>query len=347
MLLVHEIYGSLAVIITCHKYEHFLPEAIDSVLSQGITLEIIVVDDMPSNHPTECEKVLQKYPNVKRIETTHGDPLKARQAGFDACDSEYVCFLDADDKLSEGYIEEALRLLTTADVIYSDIQYFGTEDRRTDFPDNINPGRIAIGNFLHVGCVTKRKVIEAAHAFEHPPLTDYHEDWYFWRKILSAGFSVRKQDNLYHARQHDRNKSTPLKELDYYQTRGTAGDIITFCDLRQGLSIKRKGQFPSKQNWPIEQRSCQDYPRHIDNRLDRINHAIRTAWADFLLFYNSLNEYEPDTCERLLRKMNSQVAIAHNTDFNFLDCTIIAVPMVRGRVLTAEDDLKQLRIIYV
>ena len=114
MLLVHKIYGSLAVIITCHKYEHFLSEAIDSVLSQGMTLEIIVVDDLPSNHPTECEKVLEQYPNIKRIETTHGDPLKARKAGYDACNSEYVCFLDADDKLGEGYLEEALRLLPVA-----------------------------------------------------------------------------------------------------------------------------------------------------------------------------------------------------------------------------------------
>jgi glycosyltransferase involved in cell wall biosynthesis len=335
MLLVHEIYGSLAVIITCHKYEHFLPEAINSVLSQGVTLEIIVVDDMPGSHPTACEKVLQQYPNVKRIETHHGDPLKARQAGFEACDSEYVCFLDADDKLGEGYIEEALRLLTVADVIYSDIQYFGTEDRRTDFPDNINAGRIAIGNFLHVGCVTKRGVINAAHAFDHPPLTDYHEDWYFWRKILSAGFSIRKQTNLYHARQHEHNKSTPLKELDYYQTRGTAGDTITLCGL---------GEAELDQNWPNAYK--QDFPPHIRSRLDKINHALRTAWTDFIFFYG-VSFQHPDICERLLRKMNSQVAIAHNTDFNFLDCTIVAVPMVRGRVLTTEDELKQLRIIYV
>lgn len=351
MLLVHQIYGSLAVIIPCHKYEHWLPEAIDSVLSQEIPVEIIVVDDCPEGgltpyHPTKCEKVLEKYPNVKRVETECGDPLLARKAGFDASDSEYVIFLDADDKLGEGYIEGALQLASTADVIYSDIQYFGDNrlpdglgDDRTDFPSNINPGRIALGNFLHVGCLTRRKVIEAAHAFEHPPLTDYHEDWYFWRKILSAGFTIHKQNGLYYARHHDSNKSAPLQKLDYYQTRGTAGDSITFCNFQ------KTNRFKQEQEWPNV--FVPQFPDHIKSRLDYINHTIRTAWTDFIFFYDEKFYPAPDVCEYLLRKMNSQVAIAHDTNFDFLHCTMVATPMVRGRVLTSEDDLKELRIIYV
>jgi glycosyltransferase involved in cell wall biosynthesis len=341
MLLVHEAHKSLTMIIPCHRYEHWLPEAINSVLSQGITLEIIVVDDLPDSHPTKCEKILHDYPTVKRIETNHGNPLRVRQAGFDACDSEYVCFLDADDKLGEGYIEEALQLITTTDVIYSDIQYFGNKSTRTDFPNNINPGRIALGNFMHVGCVTKRKVIEAAHAFNHPPLTNYHEDWYFWRKIITAGFSIKKQRGLYHARQHDHNRSTLLKDSDYYQTRGTAGDSITLCNFHN----QNNGEFRRTQTWP--KAFTIECPNHVKSRLDYINHILRTAWTDFIFFYNENFCPPPSTCEYLLRKMNSQAAIIHSTDFAFLDCTIIATPMIRGKAITSENDLKQLPTIYV
>ena len=337
-----DIYKSLTVIITCHKYERFLAEAIDSVLYQEMMPEIIVVDDLPGRHPTECEKILQRYqyPNIRRIETTFGDPLKARKAGFDACDSEYVCFLDADDKLGEGYIKEAVRLLSSADIIYSDIQFFGNRSNRTNFLDNINPSQIALVNFMHVGCVAKRKVLEVSQAFDHPPLTNYHEDWLVWRKALSAGFSIKKQKGFYYARQHRYNKSKPLKKLSYYQVRGTAGDTIMFCDLNP------QSQNEFRQNWPKEQTYWYNPSPRPQNRANLINHIIKNTWTDFIFFYNSDQNYRPNVCKYLLQRMDSQATVGHDTRYNFLDCTILVVPPVRDKMPT-EKELKQLQIIYI
>jgi glycosyltransferase involved in cell wall biosynthesis len=329
----------LTVIITCHKYERFLPEAIDSILYQEIVPKIIVVDDLPSSHPTECEKVLKRYPSVQRIETTQGDPLKARKVGFDVCDTEYVCFLDADDRLGEGYIKEALQLLSSADIIYSDIQFFGNKATRTSFLANINPSQIALVNFMHVGCVAKRETLEISKAFNHPPLTDYHEDWLMWRKALAAGFTVKKQKGLYYARQHGHNKSTPLKKLSYYQIRGTAGDTIMFCDLNP-----RPREI--HQSWPKEQTHWYNPTHRPKNKQDLIKSAIKTAWTDFIFFYDSRQNYRPDICEYLLQRMDSHAIVGHSTKHNFLECTIVMVPPVQDQVPT-EKELRQLQIIYI
>lgn len=367
MLLVHEIHKPLAVIITCHKYEHFLSEAIDSVLSQDITpAEIIIVDDCPDvgdcltpYHSTKCEKVLEKYKysTISRIETTCGDPLKARQAGFEASNSEYVCFLDADDKLGKGYIEEALKHLHTSDVVYSDIQYFENKTTKTDFPETMNPAQIAIGNFMHVGCMTKRSVIEASHAFNHPPLTNYHEDWFFWRKVLKAGFKIKKQKNLYHARYHDDNRSNVLHSEQFhtnaghFQTRGTAGDTITFVGFggtNEPLVLRQ--EWPTSQIhfnvynntpcWLIDLKCGFTYSPHLSNRLDIINHTLKTVTTDWVFFYDEDGKYPSDICESLLKRIGPKVAI-HDTNFEFLGCTMIVAPIVKNTNLISENQLER------
>lgn len=374
MLLVHEIYKSLAVIITCHRYEHFLSEAIDSVLSQEIQpTEIIIVDDIPQccmtqYHLTECEKILEHYqfPHIKRIETAYGDPLKARQAGFKESNSEVICFLDADDKLGVGYIKEALQYISSSasDVIYSDIQYFGDKNNKTDFPENIPTNIITLGNFLHVGCVVKRNAIEASHAFDHPPLTNYHEDWYFWRKILNAGFTIKKQPNLYHARSHEANRSNLLHSQKYntdeghYQTRGTAGDSITFVSF--GDTNK-----PLVTNWPAKQTHWNIYNKDmpswlkkptysftynpcLSDRIDIINHTLKIIATDWIFFYDERKKHPQNICETLLKKIGPKFTAIHDTNFEFLGRTMIAAPIIKDRTFASEKQLEQaIRIKYV
>jgi len=370
MLLVHEIYKSLAVIITCYKYEEFLGEALDSVLSQSVVpQEIIIVEDSSDRrltpyHPTECEEILEKYqyPQIKHIETAHGDPLKARESGFDASTSQYVCFLDADDKISPDYIEKALQQLKVADIIYSDIQYFGDRTDKTDFPANTNPGQIATSNFIHVGCVTKLDILKVSHAFDHPPLTNYHEDWFFWRKVVKIGFKIKKQTGIYYARKHKNNRSTALSELDHYQTRGTAGDTITFCGFgdtdtpftngqlwpAKQLHLNVYGDMPQWQAQPDTSVTCGlTHCPTITDRLDIINHTLRTATTDFIFFYNEELDYPLSICEMLLRQLDAKHAVIHSKKFKFLDCTIFVAPMVRNLIITSENDLKSLSVKYV
>ena len=341
MLFVNENYSSIAVIITCHRYEHFLKEAIDSVVSQSVVpSEIVVVNDFPKPdlltpyHVTECERIINEYNNIKLIDVEYNDPLLARKAGFDATNSECVCFLDADDKLGPGYIENALRLINTTDIVYSDVQYFGDVSKKTDFPENTSPRMVTIGNFLHVGCVTKRDIIRTTRAFDHPEMENYHEDWYFWRKIITAGFATKKQCSLYYAREHDRNRSKKINRFGYYQSRGTCNDVITICDISNSNSI---GSFAWKKTFK------QPLQPHF-TKLDIVNHAFMTSWSDYLFFYNGHLEYDEDICGKLLLETDEQTFIVHDSKYQFLECTMMPGPIFRGCVLTSVDQLFRFKV---
>lgn len=343
MLLLRNLNDSLAVVITCHRYEEYLPDALHSVLNQSITPnEIIIVDDKPDQlSPTKVEQILNNYlwPNIKYIRTEAGDPLKAREAGYQASTSKYLCFLDADDMLGEHYLREGLNSIisTKAAVIYSDIEYFGQEERTTSFAENIPPNRIDITNFLHVGCITSRETIQTSQAFHHPPIsTNYQEDWFFWRKILGLGYQITKQHGIYRVRVHGKNRSQNLlRDVGYYGLRGIEAATITFA-----IKSENPKRFHiDRQSWPLTQIHAIFYNSvnppncpslSIVSSTDHINHAARVADTDYIFYCNSAIKYPPDICERLLRSMNSTIAGVHNLNYELYDCTMVVSKILKG-----------------
>ena len=71
---------SCAVVITCHNYENYLTEAIESVLNQTVSpVDILVVDDSSDDNP---KRVVDNYPNVRYERVEHRCPNKSRGFGF-------------------------------------------------------------------------------------------------------------------------------------------------------------------------------------------------------------------------------------------------------------------------
>lgn len=131
--------GSVAVVVPCYGYAHLLAEAIESVIGQSRPArEIIVVDDGSPDHPAD---VVAGYADrgVTCVTRPNGGPGAARNTGAAACNSEFVVFLDADDKLDPTYIEQTHEVLLSAapDVgyVYTQCRYFGAEEGVTSFPE--------------------------------------------------------------------------------------------------------------------------------------------------------------------------------------------------------------------
>ena len=369
MLLVQSPNDSITVIITCHNYEYLLTEAINSVLQQSTTPnEIIIVNDRP-DQSTKCQQVLEqhKWTNFKCVQTDFGDPLKAREAGFLASSSKYLCFLDADDKLGKDYLRKGLERFanTHAAVIYSDLEYFEAEQRIVTFSEHLSLCNMDICNFMHVGCLVTREAIQTADAFNHPLLDLYHEDWMFWRKILHAGYHVAKQTGLYRARKHAGNRSTILRKkfkispdtghriAYYYGVRGIQAATIAFaghCDQTpENLLV-------TKQDWPLDQIHLILYSQNrnisapcdysIISNPDRINHAARIANTDYIFYYDESFEYQPDICKQLLLNMSTTVVGVHNTNYDIFKCTMVATQMMKENVYNG-NDLKLQKMAYV
>ena len=97
----------VSIIINNYNYARFLPEAIESALSQRHTaVEVIVVDDGSTD---DSAAVIGRYADqVKPVIKANGGQASAFNAGFEESRGEVVLFLDADDVLLETAVERAL-----------------------------------------------------------------------------------------------------------------------------------------------------------------------------------------------------------------------------------------------
>lgn len=101
----------VSVVIPCYNYAHFLPEAVDSVLSQpGVELEVIVVDDCSTDDSAAvAEALAAKHPEVRLIR----NPVNLRHiatynVGLAATTGDFVVLLSADDLLAPGALARAV-----------------------------------------------------------------------------------------------------------------------------------------------------------------------------------------------------------------------------------------------
>ena len=99
-----------SVVIPLYNKSDYVEEALRSAMEQDYpALEIIVVDDGSTDDGPA--KVLQlDLPGVRLIRQPNGGVAAARNAGIEAAQGDYVCFLDADDCYRPGFLAALARL---------------------------------------------------------------------------------------------------------------------------------------------------------------------------------------------------------------------------------------------
>jgi glycosyltransferase involved in cell wall biosynthesis len=99
----------VSVVIPCYQQAHFLAGAIESVFAQTYHhVQVIVVDD---GSPDETREVVARYPRVHYVRQRNKGLSAARNAGLARCLGTYVCFLDADDRLTPVALASGVREL--------------------------------------------------------------------------------------------------------------------------------------------------------------------------------------------------------------------------------------------
>jgi glycosyltransferase involved in cell wall biosynthesis len=125
--------ASISVIIGVYNAEPYLAEALDSVLMQDYRpLELIVVDDGSTDASGE---VAQRYEEVHFIHQANGGNGSARNTGVQAATGEFLAFLDADDRFTEGKLSLQMRALDgdpDLDMVFGHVQEFISPELDTE-----------------------------------------------------------------------------------------------------------------------------------------------------------------------------------------------------------------------
>lgn len=92
----------VSVIMPAYNAERFIQESINSVLNQTLeNWELLIIDDGSTD---ETCNLVGGYSDsrIKLLRSDHGGVCKARNRGLQLCVGTYLCFLDADDVLTNN-----------------------------------------------------------------------------------------------------------------------------------------------------------------------------------------------------------------------------------------------------
>ena len=105
--------ASVTVVIPAYNSASFLEETLQSALDQTDPPESIVVvdDESPDDSFAVAKKVAAKTPSVQVVRRKNGGACAARNTGLAMAETEFVLFLDADDRLLPRTIEHHLAVM--------------------------------------------------------------------------------------------------------------------------------------------------------------------------------------------------------------------------------------------
>lgn len=97
-----------SLILPIYNVAPYLKRCMDSILSQNFKdYEIILVDDgSTDDSPKICDAYAQNLSNVRVIHKTNGGLSSARNAGLEIARGEYIWWIDSDDWIEPGALEQ-------------------------------------------------------------------------------------------------------------------------------------------------------------------------------------------------------------------------------------------------
>lgn len=125
--------SKVSIIIPVYNTEKYLSQCLDSVLSQSFAdWECILVDDGSSDRSGKiCDEYVTKDSRFRVIHKENGGVSSARNLGISEAKSEYICFLDSDDRMKKNHLEISVKKIKDADLLIFGYERFnGRTDKR-------------------------------------------------------------------------------------------------------------------------------------------------------------------------------------------------------------------------
>ena len=115
----------LSIIVPAFNCEKYMARCLQSLLQEKVNdTEIICIDDGSTDSTRKiCDFYSEKYPCIKVMRQDNMGASTARNKGIEAAKGKYICFVDADDWIEQGMIQESVRRMEedeTIDLCISD-----------------------------------------------------------------------------------------------------------------------------------------------------------------------------------------------------------------------------------
>lgn len=216
----------ISVIVPIYGIERYVGLCIESIINQSYSnLEIILVDDGGNDRcPEICDLYKSKDSRIKVIHKKNGGLVSARKEGVRQSNGEYISYVDGDDWIEKGFIENLYNETVKTD---SDIVCAGyTRDlfsQSMSFYDALPAGvyegdkieflwknMISYGSFYRPGITTyvwnklfKRNIIIPAQMSVDDRITIGEDGAVTYPALLNSSRIVLLENKEYHYRQRE------------------------------------------------------------------------------------------------------------------------------------------------
>jgi glycosyltransferase involved in cell wall biosynthesis len=218
------------IIPTYNGYSRgFLQDSIESVLGQTYkNFELIIVDDGSTDDTDKLCKMYAADMRVKYFLQDNSGVATARNNGIKFSAGDYICFLDDDDVWLENKLEKQVEFYEKANkrvgLCYTGLEIIDKTGRRTGAVQaNHADGDVFTQMLCEnlVNCTSS--VMIPRYVFSRVGLfkkhLSYAEDYDLWLRIAKKYFLYSIDEVLVLYREHGKNTSANLDEIDFYALR--------------------------------------------------------------------------------------------------------------------------------
>lgn len=328
----------LSIIVPVYNVEGYLIKCVESILSNKIYSEIILVDDgSTDSSSTICDSLEEKYENVTTFHKINGGLSSARNYGIKKAKGKYIAFVDSDDWIESGTYDKLFNDIDK-DVDILKFSYF-IDDSKTLKP---------IHNILENGIYEKEKIekIILPIAFGGDKLADstitkinlsatsniYRREFIENNKLkFISEREVGSEDFLFNLEAIICAEKIQVQDLCLYHYVYREGSLTK--QYRNNLYNQYRSLCQYLYNYMIEKKCMDQYELYYQHFFSCLM---------YLCLWNECNEYAPGTKND---KINKVKKILNEKDLQIF-IKKIQVKDLKSKVLKKLIMLKAAKIIY-
>jgi len=225
----------VSIIIPCYNQAKYLGESVGCILKQTyIHWEAIIVNDgSTDNTETIALEWTRIDARIKYIKN-NGGLSDARNVGVKSSKGEYIVCLDADDKISNLYIEKCIQEhLNEPDlkISFTKLQRFGNSSDTWGYKEyKFNFKTFLLKNQIYCSAMYKRADYDKTQGYRKK---NNLEDWEFWIQLLSDDCKVSYIDEIHFYYRDSSNSMSRTVSHENYDK-----DLIEIFNLNQDKYLK-------------------------------------------------------------------------------------------------------------
>ena len=189
----------VSVIVPVYNAAPFIEETLDSILASTYRpIEVVMIDDGSQDDSLSiAQHYCLNHPECSVLSQPNRGVSAARNAAIQAAKGRYILPVDADDKISTTFIEQAVEVLNQRDdirMVGCRAWMFGDVDKEWKLP-RFSHALLARKNMIPVTALYRKIDWERCGGYCETDI--YREDWDFWLSMMELGGDFYMLDQIH------------------------------------------------------------------------------------------------------------------------------------------------------